>query len=404
MRHNHLDMLPYAAFKPLGKMLTLFGKSDPPPPPDYSGVAAANEKSAQLAADSAAADLKFRTQVYNEGKPRTDALYDMANQIARKQSDAMDVSAKVSADNTNYYNNSFKPIEGQTVMNSMGGQNMSAEDASMMSRIMNGTSGLSGAQITDAMNRINNNSGNNAANQASQAAQAQSNSAFTQQSQSLARMGLDPSRLASAAAGLAQNQTLANTGAANNARNSAFAQQNAAQTGVANFGRNMPNTAGVALAQGVNAGSAAVGSQSAAANAGLSNAQFMSGAYGTGINAANTGVNAALGMGNIMGNDYQARVQAASQQGGALGGMFGLAGSLGSAAIMSSDRSLKENIKKVGVLDSGLPLYTYTYKLGYDLPEGAQFGVMADEAELLFPDAVTIASNGFKQVDYARVV
>lgn len=404
MRHNHLDMLPYAAFKPLGKMLTLFGKSDPPPPPDYSGVAAANEKSAQLAADSAAADLKFRTKVYDEGKPRTDALYDMANEVAKKQSDAMDTSAKVSADNTNYYNNTFKPVEGQTVMNSMGGQNMSAEDASMMSRIMNGTSGLSGGQITEAMNRINNNSGNNAANQASQSAQAQSNSAFTQQAQNLARMGLDPSRLASAAAGLAQNQTLANTGAANTARNSAFSQQNAAQTGVANFGRNMPNTAGVALAQGVNAGSAAVGSQTAAANANMPNAQFMSGAYGTGINAANTGVNSALGMGNIMGNNYNAQLQASAQQGGALGGLFGMAGSLGSAAIMASDRALKENIKKVGMLDNGLPLYTYTYKQGYELPEGTQFGVMADEAEVLFPEAVTIASNGFKQVNYARVV
>lgn len=68
---------------------------------------------------------------------------------------------------------------------------------------------------------------------------------------------------------------------------------------------------------------------------------------------------------------------------------------------MFSDERLKTDIKRVGKLDSGLPVYTYRYKgkLG-ELDPGLHLGVMAQQAEKKFPDAVG-EFGGYKVVDYA---
>ena len=88
-----------------------------------------------------------------------------------------------------------------------------------------------------------------------------------------------------------------------------------------------------------------------------------------------------------------------AQSSGLTSGLF----SLGSAALMS-DRRLKENIIKVGKLDNGLNLYSYTYKLGHDLPLGGQVGVMADEVEPLFPNAIVHRVDGYKMVNYGELL
>lgn len=64
---------------------------------------------------------------------------------------------------------------------------------------------------------------------------------------------------------------------------------------------------------------------------------------------------------------------------------------------MFSDRRLKSNIERIGELASGLPVYSYVI---FGEP---QIGVMADEAEQLFPEAVTMHASGYKMVDYARI-
>ncbi|MGL4891220.1 MAG: tail fiber domain-containing protein, partial [Aeromonas veronii] len=63
---------------------------------------------------------------------------------------------------------------------------------------------------------------------------------------------------------------------------------------------------------------------------------------------------------------------------------------------MLSDRRLKDNIKRVGALDDGTPLYSYTYKWGGP----AQIGVMAQELEKTRPDLVGTHASGFKMVNY----
>jgi hypothetical protein len=73
-----------------------------------------------------------------------------------------------------------------------------------------------------------------------------------------------------------------------------------------------------------------------------------------------------------------------------------------------SDENAKENIFKVGELANGLPLYIFSYteeaqeKLG--VPSGAQFGVMAQEAQELLPNAVKLDDSGYLTVNYAMII
>lgn len=93
----------------------------------------------------------------------------------------------------------------------------------------------------------------------------------------------------------------------------------------------------------------------------------------------------------------QANAQAKAAQNAAIMGVIGKTiGSAGEvAAAKFSDRRLKTDIKKVGVTDSGLPVYTYKYK-GDNV---THMGVMAQDVEETFPEAVT-EINGFKAVYY----
>lgn len=105
---------------------------------------------------------------------------------------------------------------------------------------------------------------------------------------------------------------------------------------------------------------------------------------------------------SLINNAYNARTGTANSM---TSGLFGLGG----AAMMSpagtfsgltsllSDRRLKTDIVKIGMHDSGVPLYTYRYVWGEP-----GVGVMADELEQVRPDAVHMV-GGYKAVDYAAI-
>ncbi len=98
----------------------------------------------------------------------------------------------------------------------------------------------------------------------------------------------------------------------------------------------------------------------------------------------------------LINTNYQQRLANWQQQqqssGGILGGLFGL----GANIIKYSDRRLKTNIKRVGTLDNGLPVYSYRYVWGGPI----EIGVMAQDVETVLPDAV-FEVDGFKAVDYS---
>ncbi|MCA0856154.1 tail fiber domain-containing protein [Phaeobacter italicus] len=81
------------------------------------------------------------------------------------------------------------------------------------------------------------------------------------------------------------------------------------------------------------------------------------------------------------------------------GGGPGLMDALGFGASLLpflSDRRAKEDIRRVGQTDSGLPIYVYRYKGG----DTFHMGVMAQEVEAVQPEAVVERPDGLKAVRY----
>jgi hypothetical protein len=92
---------------------------------------------------------------------------------------------------------------------------------------------------------------------------------------------------------------------------------------------------------------------------------------------------------------YMSQQQARSQM---LGSIFGAAGSIGSA-FMLSDRRFKENVRRIGTLANGLATYAFNY-IG---DKAQQFGVMAQEVLDVTPSAVEQRADGVLYVNYGKV-
>lgn len=95
----------------------------------------------------------------------------------------------------------------------------------------------------------------------------------------------------------------------------------------------------------------------------------------------------------------------ASSQSGTQSYRPSTAATIGSFIKAFSDIRMKENIVEVGMTDGGHTIYEYEYKPEFkDVAGHGRFrGVMAQEIEKSIPEAVSIASNGYKMVDYSMV-
>lgn len=194
-----------------------------------------------------------------------------------------------------------------------------------------------------------------------------------------------------------------------------YGQGIALRSGAANFGRNMPNTAGQAYGLAMQGGNAAVANANTGFMSGLPYAQFQAGGTGSQLAAAGLQQQGALGMGGLMNQQYNSQMNAYNAQnaaqGAGLAGLGSLAGQLGAAAIKNpaiftlSDRRVKKDIRLIGQRGDGLNLYVFTYKHPYDAVYGTQpqMGVMADEVLEVYPDAVSTDAHGFMQVDYSKL-
>lgn len=399
------------------------GKGKAPKAPDYSQIAAANKEAALYAKQSADADLAFRQQQYQDSKPRQEQLYNLASQVAQQQLGLGNLTQQQAEQQNDSYNSTYRPMELQTVLDSLGSQYLSDEDvkqaiqyltnpqydesAVMSTRqkanttytpetvetvktetgeyVPTGLKGSSpftgmigleniGRQVTPlkpttttrtstvkqnpvttyadeeyqsgtkkvlnkdyeaaralGIDGLAKKAQEGAARQAGEKSQAQVNSATEQQTRALARMGLNPARFQAAAADIAQRQALTNVNAQNGARTDVANRQIGLRTGVANFGRNMPNTVGQAVAGSTNAGSAAVGNQNTGFQSGLPYAQFQAGGYGAQQNAAALRQQGALGLGGLMNQGYQIGSQNANSGGDMMGTVVGLAGAAATA-------------------------------------------------------------------------
>jgi len=123
--------------------------------------------------------------------------------------------------------------------------------------------------------------------------------------------------------------------------------------------------------------------------------------------------------------DRQNRIAVAEMQqeddNGLLGAVGSIAGSVlgnyagsvaGSQSIKAglgaifSDARLKENLKPVGALASGLTIYEWTWSdKAKEVGAANQpaFGVVAQEAEKIIPEAVSTGAHGYLMIDYSKV-
>jgi hypothetical protein len=211
-----------------------------------------------------------------------------------------------------------------------------------------------------------------------------------QQTRGLQRQGVTMN--SGRAAVLAQQGELAEAAARSAAgrkvSEAAKAEGLALRTGAVNMLNGAPAMASGATAAGATYGTAGLGLTNAGVaglNSGLSTA---AGSYGNMAGTAGQSYNQQLGIQTTARGQANARTDE----------LVGTA--LGAGMMMLSDRNAKTNIKPVGHLDNGATVYTYQY-IGGD--GTTHMGVMADELQVIRPDAVGKFANGMLAVDYSRI-
>ena len=72
---------------------------------------------------------------------------------------------------------------------------------------------------------------------------------------------------------------------------------------------------------------------------------------------------------------------------------------------MPSERSLKQDIVRIGTHPAGFGLYLYEYRPEWRgrFGDGRRLGAMADEVERVLPAAVSRHPDGYRMVDYAML-
>jgi len=322
--------------------------------PDYAPLAEASAEAARIQAGLGREQLQFAREQYDRTAP---ILQSIADQQMAAQAEQM----QQARDYYNYQTDTFRPLERSIV-----------QDAERFN--------------TEAYRE----------QLASQAA-ADAGRAFgisqQQNQRAMASMGVNPNsgRFAGMqnATGLQQAAARANvmTGTRQQAEQMGYARQ----LDAAGLGRGLAGASLGAYGGATGAGTAAGQS---AQSAGQNFMRNMS--MGANTIAQGQKMNIS-GLGNILNNQTKAFV---NTQGSFLGDVGGFLGGAAAAktAFFPSDRKIKENIKEVGVDQrTALTLYEFNY-IG-DTTRRFR-GVMADEVELVYPEAVEDTDLGFKAVRY----
>jgi hypothetical protein len=100
-----------------------------------------------------------------------------------------------------------------------------------------------------------------------------------------------------------------------------------------------------------------------------------------------------------IGQQYQGQMDAYNAKVQQRNALLQGAASVGGAFLLS-DENAKDNIEPIGTLNDGTGLFSFTYK-GSNEP---QVGVMAQDVEKRDPSAVRVRPDGYKEVNYQRVL
>jgi len=203
---------------------------------------------------------------------------------------------------------------------------------------------------------------------------------------SLAARGINPNSGAARGMGTATQlqEGLARAGGMTSARNQAQQLGYARMIDAAGLGRGLAGASAAAYAGATGAGSAGINTMMAPGS------QYQQGLAGAGST-----------YGNMANMQNQAFMASQANESGMFGALAGAAATLGGAAIMASDRRLKDNIRFCTV-DPATELNLYEFNYIND-PDRTFIGVMADEVMEQFPQAVIEQEDGYYAVDYAEL-
>lgn len=110
------------------------------------------------------------------------------------------------------------------------------------------------------------------------------------------------------------------------------------------------------------------------------------------------GIDSASNIANLLANRGAALAGGQVAGGNIARNTFGDMLAIGGTAAKFSDIRLKKNIKQIGTRADGLNIYEFDYIWGGE----RQVGLMAQEVQGLYPDAVS-ESGGYLMVDYSKV-
>jgi len=355
-------------FEPMYRWLTQYmgdcgfilyggGKGRAPPPPDYAPVAQASRESAEIAAQLGREQLA-------EGRRQHDENMAIARPIVDAQARTMNQAFEQGG----YSFENFRR-EGRPLQQAMRGIAMGQLTPEVAAQAEQGAS-TAVADVSAALD--------------SQRAQSM---------RQMQRMGVNPNsgRMAAMSGLMDIGAASARAAAANMGRNQAIDRAYARKGDVLNTYSGMASSAPTFYQTGTASGNSAMNNQMAP-GAGLMGA--MSGSAATTMQGRQIAMQGLSGVLNAQTNHANALANRGSGLGG-VGALLGGAASLWTA----SDPRLKQDVVRVGLDErTGLGLYEYSYT--NDAEQRRYVGVMADEVQARFPDAVEENEHGYLMVNY----
>lgn len=278
------------------------GGGDAPAAPDYTAVAAANTRAAELGYLSAADRLDFDKGIYNDAKPYVKVLQDNATATAQQQRDIAATNQKSADIQLQRYTDKGIPLENKMYDEAMHYGDDSDQEVQ---------AGIASNQVQSS------------ANEARKAAMTRLDS-----------LGIRPDSGAAMAAnaGLDVATVAGASNAANTARLASKDKGIALRAGATNYARGGTNAAATGFSTSIAAGNSSTGNLSTAANAGIPAAGVVDGGYAQQGQAAANGSSAAIGLGNVLNTGYGIQMNSYNQMNQDAGGGFGaLVGGLASA-------------------------------------------------------------------------
>ena len=327
------------------------GKSNPAPP-DYAPLAQASKESAEIMAGLGREQLNFAREQYETVSP-------ILSEVAGLQMDAQRQQMEQGADYYKYLQDTYRPLEKSIVADAQNFNTGAYRD--QLASQAAADVGLAFGRTRDMNQRA------------------------------MASMGVNPN--SGRFAGVNNASTLAQAanraGVMTNTRNQAEQLGYARKLDAAGLGRNLSGASLAAYGGATNAGTAAGASAQSAGQNYMGNM-----AIGSGTMAQGQQMNL-QGLSGVLNAQTQTYINTQDSFLGDLGGFLGGAASAYTA--FGSDRRIKENIREVGVDQrTSLTLYEFNY---IDRPGTTYIGVMADEVELMYPEAVT-EKDGYLAVYY----